>query len=530
MRNREAEMRIRQVVKNIMVTSPFFAQLALRPELIEESDLPAPMTTDGEVIWYNPAWVLKLPYNVLEYVFKHELLHRILGHCDDKENSRLPNEKCRLIASDLAVNGIMMTAENYIPEESILPGCFPGVGMFRDVPLDATRDTYYNLLVEAEEKQQQQQKQQQGGSSSEKQQDNQNTAGDEKGGEEGDPDNDGDPETGEPHSDDTSDSDGDRDSDERGGKSSGGKHNGRSKRKGKGKSESDESVDSGKDGNEAEDDVGDEDEDTEESDDSAEGRAQGKTQQEKLEELIEAIKNGEVDKRACDVVSCDEDKVQEMKQEIMADMVMAQVGEQLSAGRGTMGGYGALVAKMLSPPKIPWRRELRQFMTARTTQRMNYHKPSRRYREDMITPRRGNKTLGKVIIVADTSGSMATVLPKIASEVQGLVKEFSDSELFMVMCDAVVQTDLINIGRGSTFDFKTIQWKGLGGTDMRPGFIFAEKFRPSLIICATDLAIGEFPARPNCPVIWCIADLCGMVQRHKVPYGNLIVIPKSELR
>jgi predicted metal-dependent peptidase len=222
-----------------------------------------------------------------------------------------------------------------------------------------------------------------------------------------------------------------------------------------------------------------------------------------------------------------------MKQEIMADMVLAQVGEQLTASRGTAGGYGALITKMLSPPKIPWRRELRQFMTARTTQRMNYHKPSRRYREDMITPRRGNKTLGKVIIVADTSGSMQSVLPKIASEVQGLVKEFSDSELFMVMCDAVVQTDLINIGRGSTFDFNTIQWKGLGGTDMRPGFIFAEKFRPSLIICATDLAIGEFPKRPNCPVIWCITDLYGIAQRGNgvsVPYGNMIVIPRSELR
>jgi predicted metal-dependent peptidase len=103
--NVEAAMRMRTVVKNIVITSPFFTQLAMKPKLVENAGLQGPMATDGKVIWYSPSWVLKLPMNYLEYVFKHEVLHRVLGHCTETEKY---DREVRSIAHDLAVNGIMM--------------------------------------------------------------------------------------------------------------------------------------------------------------------------------------------------------------------------------------------------------------------------------------------------------------------------------------------------------------------------------------------------------------------------------------
>jgi predicted metal-dependent peptidase len=517
--NVEAAMRMKQVVKNIVITSPFFTQLAMKPELVENDGLPGPMATDGKRIWYSPSWVLKLPMNYLEYVFKHEVLHRVLGHCTETDKY---DREVRAVAHDLAVNGIMMNAERFIPDAKILPGIFPGVGQFCHVPADATTDTYYALLMEDKErkkeeerKQRQQQQQQQQEKDNEPESDN-GDSGSSSGGS-----GTGDDESG----DEDSDSDGESE------------ETGDTDKDGKGKSGKDRSEDADGEGDAGEGEEDGDDANTDErgeddSDTEDENEGQGTETDEDdddgalTEEERVAKELSNLPAQCSDVVNCDGEVASEEKEAIMGDMVTAQIAEQMN--RGTMGGYSSLIANLLTPPEIPWKRQLRQYMTSRERRKLNYHKPSRRYRPDIVMPRKGNRTLGKCIIVADTSGSMKFALPKIAAELKGLVLEFPDSELYMIMCDAKVQnTELISLGRGSTFKFENVEWKGLGGTDMQPGFAAAEKHRPDLIVCCTDMDIGCAPKRPLCPVVWCIAER--FKQKWKVPYGNMVVIPREAI-
>jgi predicted metal-dependent peptidase len=539
-----------QVVKSVVLTSPFFSLLALRAKLKQVSGrLPGPMSTNGKIIWYDPDKVNALPLECLQFVFKHEIMHRVLGHCVAPP---MGYEKKRLaIANDLAVNGTLTAAGETPPDEKVLPGLYPGRGVFFDFPDDATSESYYWLLKKMEEEENE--KQQKGKKKQEEQSDDEDSSdrGDDTGNDSGDEqssgDDDSDKETGD-ESEDKQNGDhssgGDDDSD--GGQSGDGEEgDAEDSEEGEGNEVEGEDDEDEQEGEDGDDDAGgrsgkgkdrrarsrseseedeDGDGDGEDDEEEGEGSGDGGDQEDEESRMIKALE--ELPQECSDVVSCDEEDVQEERAAIVGDLTLTKMASAMAGNIG--GGYGALLEKLLSPPTIPWQRQLRMYMMAREKRRLNYHKPARKnFRTDLILPRRGNRTLGKTVVVSDTSGSMTNILPKVMQELQSLTDTFQNSELYLVMCDARLQSEPIPIGKGQHFDFSKLTFRGFGGTDMSPGFALAETLHPDLIICATDLAFSGFPPKPSVPVVWCIADAYGYGD-NPVPYGSKVLIPREE--
>lgn len=73
---------LKQARVDMLMKLPFFGALAIRLKLEASDQLPAPMGTDGETIWYNPAQLdqLKWTYGEMVAVLCHEVLHCVFAH------------------------------------------------------------------------------------------------------------------------------------------------------------------------------------------------------------------------------------------------------------------------------------------------------------------------------------------------------------------------------------------------------------------------------------------------------------------
>ena len=106
-----------------------------------------------------------------------------------------------------------------------------------------------------------------------------------------------------------------------------------------------------------------------------------------------------------------------------------------------------------------------------------------------------------VAIILDTSGSMGVQeLAEAGRETAGILKAVGANVTFCT-CDAAVT----GVTKVRTIDEALKRLKGGGGTDMRPAFeaLMKERPKPEVIICITDLAIGDPGPEPKgAKVLW----------------------------
>jgi predicted metal-dependent peptidase len=101
--------RLQGALMRIRGDHPFFGTLALFAELRESDDI-ATAGTDGQVIWFNPAFVESLDSPRLCGLVVHELLHVALQH-GLRRRERDP--KGWNIAADIVVNGMVRKDTSY---------------------------------------------------------------------------------------------------------------------------------------------------------------------------------------------------------------------------------------------------------------------------------------------------------------------------------------------------------------------------------------------------------------------------------
>lgn len=96
-------------------------------------------------LYFNSEEMAKWNRIQIGYVLAHELLHIILMHFDrHPEHSELWN-----IAEDLAINDMLRSEDmtKQFGERMMLPGCFPGEGVFMSLPRGKDANEYYELLL-----------------------------------------------------------------------------------------------------------------------------------------------------------------------------------------------------------------------------------------------------------------------------------------------------------------------------------------------------------------------------------------------
>jgi predicted metal-dependent peptidase len=179
------------------------------------------------------------------------------------------------------------------------------------------------------------------------------------------------------------------------------------------------------------------------------------------------------------------------------DVLVRHAAERAAAsGRGTQGGFWNELIDTYKEPKLDPRRLLRKKITASLSSlqsgsgRFTFRRPARRPGLGGVLTPTNCRTMPRILVIIDTSGSMSTDEMKLGV---GLVSSCL-ARLNLRDGIDVIAGDTYAAWEDKVFDPRRVQLVGRGGTDMsRIIQDAADKKaheRPQLIICVTD---GETP-------------------------------------
>jgi len=203
------------------------------------------------------------------------------------------------------------------------------------------------------------------------------------------------------------------------------------------------------------------------------------------------------------------------------EVAAAQAAQAAKAMGKLPAHLGDLVGEMLRP-KVSWKYVLQRFVTQWAKDEYSWRRPDRRFiHDDIYCPSLHNETIGEIIIVNDTSGSITPEeTTRLGSEVNSILSNFNTS-VHILFCDTEVQK-VQSIKTPDDLPFKWEFPRG-GGTDFQPAFdwvadhVQKEGVEPACLIYLTDLYCN-MPRQPNYPVLWACTN------EKVAPWGETINI------
>jgi predicted metal-dependent peptidase len=204
--------------------------------------------------------------------------------------------------------------------------------------------------------------------------------------------------------------------------------------------------------------------------------------------------------------------------------VVTRQAAAIAKKQGSLPGHWKSIIERRKTPTQDWRAILREYIDAGARRIDTWNRPNRRFAySGTILQGSQRDGINKVAFIIDTSGSMSDpVLAKIAEEVQAAMDDGSISEVVTVYCD----TQVNHVARyidGDKIEFQA-PWRG--GTDMKPAFAWVEENEPdvSLIVCCTDLYIGDPGPEPASPALFCAWGDPRIVKQlgNALPWGKVI--------
>lgn len=478
-----------EAVMELLTQCPCMGAITAKLPLEEKVELPFPMAVDDKHIYYSPTLLEGWDLPDIKFVIMHEDMHYVQeAHIRIKEYMQMEEATMRLseegmmynIAQDLAINSILIL-DGWAPPKKF-DMCIPGRKPYEQFPMGKDTEWYFDQLRKKKKEQDEKQKPEDGDDKPEQKPEDGDDSGSDDEGEDAD----------------NGEGDDGKDSPE---EAPDGKRN-----KGKGKGKKSGNSGSGGSGE------GDGDEE-------GDGEPQKPLREMTLEEVLENL-----DKLGYDIMPGSEEGTEgDVKSTIAVALNYDAGGHQNQYMKRKM-------AEELQPPTISWQRQLRRFLTAREQNKTTYARLSRRRDNSrMLFPSRGGHTLGNVALVCDTSGSMLHVLPPIAVECYSLVTAYPKSKFWIIMTDTAVRHTW-ELGKGKKVPPpKEWEFKGLGGTELSPGFRRAEELHADVMIVPTDLCFCGYPPKPRIPVIW-VVPIRNITKYTNPPYGTVIAMDDSAYR
>lgn len=197
----------------------------------------------------------------------------------------------------------------------------------------------------------------------------------------------------------------------------------------------------------------------------------------------------------------------------------------LASRGGHMPGTGeALVRAFAGEYRLPWEAALQKGIEDFTCSRRTWARASRRGGDRTDVVLSGHANVGcRLNIVADTSGSMVSVLPMVLGLVQSFGRAAGLSVVRIVQCDSEVQADDVV----SIDELSQLEMKGMGG-GMNPSGMLRMSEDPLVerVLVLTDGYI-EIPPEAEVPyeVTWCLLTEGGATDHFTPSYGSVIGIP-----
>lgn len=212
------------------------------------------------------------------------------------------------------------------------------------------------------------------------------------------------------------------------------------------------------------------------------------------------------------------------QQESQRRELTEKLRQDVSQSRRAAGAMGSMPAGLdrvlgaLVRPRLDWAALLRRFIMARAVSDYSWSPPNRRHiHMGLYLPSPRSMTLGDVVLVLDTSGSVdESLLAAFCAELGGIL-DACEARLHVYACDVAVGEAQV-YERGQTP--VSLVARGGGGTDYRPAFakVEADGLRPACLVYCTDLQCDRFPEEPPYPVLWIVP--AGVWERP--PFGETI--------
>lgn len=164
-----------------------------------------------------------------------------------------------------------------------------------------------------------------------------------------------------------------------------------------------------------------------------------------------------------------------------------------------------VIHDMFNPPQS-WEELFREFFTQTTAASdETWNHRNRRFNDIYLPKRQVLNTLGEVVLIGDTSGSIRDdVFAQVASEIEGMREQVRPERV------RVIWADDEDCSREEVFeehDPIDLHPKGGGGTDMRKPLKHVEQFDPIVVVLVTDGYTPWLEQAPPYPlIILCTTD------------------------
>lgn len=198
-------------------------------------------------------------------------------------------------------------------------------------------------------------------------------------------------------------------------------------------------------------------------------------------------------------------------------------------GKGN-GSVDRLFDKLVTP-KINWKRETQEFVTAYCIDKeeATYRKLNRRFVGlDIYLPIMIGETLNSVVMATDMSGSIHKEIPTFMTEMVSLMKMVKPEKVDVLYWDSQVTAH--ETYTQNTLDNLLSETKPKGGGGTQPScvsnYMAKHKMKPDCIIVLTDGEVGSdwgnnWPA----PVLWVVVNPYRQIT---APVGKTIYIPEFD--
>jgi predicted metal-dependent peptidase len=240
-----------------------------------------------------------------------------------------------------------------------------------------------------------------------------------------------------------------------------------------------------------------------------------------LEDEPEGDNNGDNDPGGCGGVEDSQAESQaEISQEEIDMKETLQQAEAIAKKQGKLPSFLKRLIDEILEPKVNWKEVLARFLSEISRDDYTFKKPNPRYlHTGFYLPFLQNETIGEIILVVDTSGSInRELLNNFGSEMQEIVNTFGKG-FTVVYVDAEVKSTE-EIEPDGPVDLHP---SGGGGTDFKPAFEWVDQqgIQPKALVYFTDMACNSFPETPDYSVLWV---KYGKWENEEPPFGELINI------
>ncbi|WP_309646037.1 DUF2201 family putative metallopeptidase, partial [Phenylobacterium sp.] len=173
-------------------------------------------------------------------------------------------------------------------------------------------------------------------------------------------------------------------------------------------------------------------------------------------------------------------------EEAIKRSIQRRVGQAANVARmaGKLAGGLERFINEIIDPKVPWQELLRHFMTSTSQDEESWSRRNRRF-GDVFLPARYSESMGPIIFIGDTSGSIGNdELKQYNGEAGAIAEDLKPESIRIVWCDTKVAGE--QFFEQGEFSVDQVKPMGGGGTDMRTALTHVEQYDPEVVVLFTD--------------------------------------------